>query len=80
MICSTLASLWKFNIFGGLYTTLLNIYDGAFIAKIVSRQVYSQESSFVDARLGSKYASAFTWSLFKSLVFNITKPLKSVFL
>ena len=26
----------KFNISGGLYITQLNIYDGAFIAKIVS--------------------------------------------
>ena len=41
-----------------------NIYDGAFIAKIVSRSVYSQKSSILDARLGSKYASAF-WRPFK---------------
>ena len=27
----------SFNIFGGLYITQSNIYDGAFIAKIVSR-------------------------------------------
>ena len=44
-----------------------NIYDGAFIAKIVSRSVYSQKSSFLDARLGSKYASAFQ-RLFKRFI------------
>ena len=27
----------SFNIFGGLYITQSNIYDGAFIVKIVSR-------------------------------------------
>ena len=36
LIYSTLASLWKFNVFGGLYITQSNIYDEAFIAKIVS--------------------------------------------
>ena len=53
MISSTLASLWKFS--KSLYVTQLNIYDVAFIAKIVSRYVYSQKSSIVDTRLGSKY-------------------------
>ena len=47
------------KIFGGLYITQSNIYDGAFIAKIVSRQVYSQKDPIIDACLGSKYASAF---------------------
>ena len=45
------------NFSGGLYITQLNIYDGGFIAKIVSR--YLQKSSIVDMRLVSKYASAF---------------------
>ena len=36
MICSTLASIRKSDIFGGLYATYLNIYDGVFIAKIVN--------------------------------------------
>ena len=36
MICSNLASLENFNFFGGLYITQSNIYDEAFIAKIVS--------------------------------------------
>ena len=49
----------KVQIFGGLYTTQSKIYDGAFIAKIVSREVYSQKYTIVDACLGSKYASAF---------------------
>ena len=42
MICSPMAWLWKFQYFWGLYLTQSNIYDGAFIAKIVSRKVYSQ--------------------------------------
>ena len=50
----------NFNIFRGLYVTQWNISDGAFIVKIVSRYVYSQKNSIVDARLGSKYAFAFT--------------------
>ena len=37
----------------GLYITQSKIYHGAFIAKIVSRQLYSQKSSIVDARLGA---------------------------
>ena len=36
-----------------------NIYDGAFIAKIVGRQTCLRKSSITDACLGSKYASAF---------------------
>ena len=67
IICSNLASLENFNFFGGLYITQSNIYDEAFIAKIVSRQVYSQKGSIVDACLGSKYASAF-WRLFKRFI------------
>ena len=47
----------NFNIFSGLYIIQSKIYDGSFIAKIISR--YSQKSSTVDARLDSKYASAF---------------------
>ena len=62
------------NIFGGLYMTQSNICDGAFIAKLVSRSVYSQKSSIVDALLCSKYASAFYF--FK--VFYIIRILKSV--
>ena len=48
------------NIFGGMYITQLNIYDGTFIVEIVSRYVYLQKSFMVDAYLGSKYASTFT--------------------
>ena len=55
----------NFIIFGGL--TQSNIYDETFIAKIGSRWVYSKNSSIVDARLGSKYASAF-WRLFKRFI------------
>ena len=65
MICSTLASLWKFQCF---WRPVSSIYDGAFIVKIVSRYVYSQKSSIVDARMGSKYASAF-WRLFSKFLF-----------
>ena len=36
MICSTLVSLETLNIFRDLYITQSNIYDGDFIAKIVS--------------------------------------------
>ena len=35
MICFTLLHFENFNIAAGLYITQLNIYDGAFIAKIV---------------------------------------------
>ena len=49
----------NFNIFGSLYITQSNICDGVFIAKRVSRQVYSKKSSVVDARFGSKYVSTF---------------------
>ena len=59
MICFTLLHFENFNISGGLYITQLNIYDEAFFAKIVSRLVYSQKSSIVDVRLGSKNAFAF---------------------
>ena len=38
------------------YALKISIY---FIAKIVSRLVYSQKSCVVDARLDSKYAPAF---------------------
>ena len=40
--CSSLASLSKFNIFGGLYMTESNIYDGAFIAKVVSQSTLTR--------------------------------------
>ena len=43
IICSIFASLLKLNIFGGLYIIQANIYDGAFIAKTVSRLVSSQK-------------------------------------
>ena len=36
MICFTLLHFQNFNISGGLHITQLNIYDGAFIAKIES--------------------------------------------
>ena len=36
MICFTILHFEKFNISEGLYITQLNIYDGAFIVKIVS--------------------------------------------
>ena len=45
----------NFNISGGLYITQLNNYDGDFIPKIVSRQVYSPKTSNIDTRLRSKY-------------------------
>ena len=53
----------NFNIFEGLYITQLNIYDGDFIAKIISSWVYSQKSYTIDARLGSKYDTVFTWDV-----------------
>ena len=43
--------------------TQSKIYVGTFIAKIASCYVCSQKISIVDARLGSKYASAFIWKL-----------------
>ena len=64
MICSTLASLWKFQYFQRPIYNQSNVYDGACIVKIVSRLVYSQKGSIVDPRLVSKYASAF-WRPFK---------------
>ena len=36
MICFTLLHFQNFNTSGGLHITQLNIYDGAFIAKIES--------------------------------------------
>ena len=36
MICFTLLHFQNFNISGGLHITQLNVYDGAFIAKIES--------------------------------------------
>ena len=54
MTCFTLL-----NISGGLYITQLNIYDGGFIAEILSRKVHSQKSLTADIRFASKYASAF---------------------
>ena len=51
----------KISVFSVAYDiTQSNIYDGAFIVKIVSHSVHSQKSSIIDTRLGSKYASAFT--------------------
>ena len=44
----------NFNIFGELCITQSKIYDGAFIAKIVNRYVFSRKISIVDACLGSK--------------------------
>ena len=51
----------KISIFSKVYINISqsNIYDGAFIAKIVSRSVCSQKSSIGGTRLGSKYTSAF---------------------
>ena len=37
MMCFTLLHFENFNIFGGLYLTQSNYYDGVFTAKIVSR-------------------------------------------
>ena len=70
-----------FNTFGSLSITQSNIYDGAFIVKIASCLVYSQKCLNVDARLGSKYASAFlkahqTFHFLK--LFNIIRILLSV--
>ena len=68
-----------FNIFGGPHITQSNIYDGAFIAKTVNRYVYSQKSFILDARLGSKYASALTLQKFYFFkVFYIIRLWKSV--
>ena len=52
-------SFTSLNIFGGLYITQSNIYDRAFIAKIVSREVYSEKCSITDACSTSICASAF---------------------
>ena len=45
MICFTFLQFETFNISGGLYITQLNIYDWAFIAKIVSRKYIYKKSS-----------------------------------
>ena len=37
MMCFTLLHFENFNIFGGLYLTQSNFYDGVFTAKTVSR-------------------------------------------
>ena len=44
MICFALLHSENFNISGGLYIAQLNIYDGAFIAKIVSlKYIYKKK-------------------------------------
>ena len=40
MIYVMLAYFDNFNIFGGLQLNQSNIYDGAFVAKIVNREIY----------------------------------------
>ena len=71
IICSTLASNGNCNIFGGIYITQSNIYDGAFIAKIVSRSVYPQKGSIRDLCLGSKYTFAFRKNLQRFYFFKV---------
>ena len=47
MICSNLASLWKFQYFGGPYISQSIIYDGALTAKIVRgnlKSTFTQDS------------------------------------
>ena len=49
---------------GDLYITQQNIYNGAFIAKIMRRKVYSQKSPIIDACLGSFERKALIMSIF----------------
>ena len=79
MICFTLLQFENFNISGGLYITQSKIYDGAYIAKIVSRYVYAQKSSIVDVRLGSEYAFCFLKTLQKVYFFKVYLLLKFVY-
>ena len=72
----------KSSVLSKAYMTQMNIY-GAFIAKIVSREVYSWKRSILDTCLGPKYASYFWRLLFlKTLyffkVFYTARLLKSV--
>ena len=52
-------------IFWSVFRTHLNIYDGAFL-----RKYFSQKCSFVDVRLGSKYASDLTSKISKTWLAN----------
>ena len=63
MICSNLASYWKIQDFWRpIYNPVKHLWWSFYWKKIVSRQVYSQKSPIVDARLGSKYI-LFIWSI-----------------
>ena len=67
MICSNLASFWKFQYFRRpIYNPVEHLW-GSFYFKNSNLLTYSQKSSIVDACLGSKYASAF-WRLFKRFI------------
>ena len=81
MICSTLASVWKFQYCRRLmYNPVKHIWWNFYRENTKPLSIFTK-SSIVDAWLGSKYASAFsktlqTFSFFK--VFDIIKLLKSV--
>ena len=70
MISYTLVDSENFSIFGGLYITQSNICDGAFIAKMVSLEVYLQKAPLYIL------AILFLFSFFK--VFYIIRLSKSV--
>ena len=51
----------------GVLRTQLNIYDGAFLPKLLmnfSRQLFLSKNSIVDFRLVSKYASEYNNNIF----------------
>ena len=69
MICPTLASLWKFQYFWRLiYNPVEHLRWSFYCENGKPLSIFRRKSSIVDARLGSKCASANTWILFKRLI------------
>ena len=67
MICSTLASSWKFQYFQKPIYNPDRYLWWSFYCKSSKPLAIFTKSSVIDAHLGSRYASAFTWRLFKHL-------------
>ena len=81
IICSTITSLWKFQYF--LWPICNQVWHlwWSFYCKNSKLLSIFTKSYIVDARLGSEYASVFTWRPFKSFIslkFLRIRPLKHV--
>ena len=72
MICSTLASLWKFQHFRRpIYNSVKHLWWSFYCKNSTPVSVFT-ESSIADARLGSNYAYAF-WGLFEDYFIRLLK-------